>query len=202
MSKGVIQRDDLFAKEQAYLNVIGGLVPERRFPKMVFLGVWRSFLFFESDRIFASGFVEVIADLLRADNSSVCCLLNITEAGSSELYGESAIYVDSLFTESEYRARLRGDGPATGWLYSMDRYGCASNKGEWEIYCEKDSDIAVIGFRNENGVRKFREAIRKLRAASIESLKDGELANLFPFSHLSLEWKRDLSNNYHSENMR
>ena len=188
--------DNFSVRERAFLNVLDGLAIDRRFPEMVFLGIWSSFLFFGSDRVFASSFADVMADFLRADNSCLGCLLNITETYSSELNRESAIYMDPILTGSEYQAFLRGNGPATGWLYSMDRFGCASDRGEWEIYCEKDSDIAVVGFRHVNGTQRFSEATRKLRAAPIESLRGGELAELFPFSHLSPEWQRQLFLNY------
>jgi hypothetical protein len=196
VTKLILLKDDVAGRRQAFHNVVSALTPAKFFPENVFSGIWSAFLFFESDRMLAEGFAEIIGDFPRADNSSLCCLLNLSETRSLEFENASAIYLDAMVTGSEYRARLRGDGPATGWLYSMDKYGCASDKGEWEIYCEKDSDVAVIGLRNANGAKKFGGAIQKLRAAAIETLGDGELAGLFPFSQLSPEWRRGLTLHY------
>jgi hypothetical protein len=188
--------DDTAGRRQSFYNVVGALRLTRFFPANVFSGIWSSFLFFQSDRMFAAGFAEVVGDFLRAENSSVCCLLNLSEAVSLEFENAAAVYLDGMITKADYQACLRGGGPATGWLYSMGRYGCASNKGEWDIYCEKDSDIAVVGLRNPNGLKKFRPAIQKLQAAPIEAVQNGELAALFPFSHMSPEWHRGLTLNY------
>jgi hypothetical protein len=188
--------DDPSARRQAFYNVISGLQLDKFLPANVFSGRWSNFLFFQSDRMFAVEFADVARDFLRTENSSVCCLLNLSETASLDFENASAIYLDEMVTGADYQARLRGDSPATGWLYSMDRYGCASNKGEWEIYCEKDSDIAVIGLHSDGGCNKFGSPIQKLRAAPIEALQGGELADLFPFSHMSPEWRRELFLNY------
>jgi len=145
--------------------------------------------------MFIPRFAPIIGDFLRSENGSLCCLLNLSKTKALEFERIAAVFIDGLVTGKEYDAQLRGDG----WLFGMDRYGCASDVGEWCMYCEKDNDIAVVGLRNENSRSKFRSPLKELNAEPIESVNGGELAELFPFIHLTPQWRRGLIENYGSE---
>ena len=190
------QVDAKEARRRAFRNVVGSLKLDRLLPDKVFSGAWSDFLFFESDQMFAPEFAEAIGDFLRVENSGVCCLLNLSETDSSEFEKIAAIFLDGMVTGREYETLLRGGGPAVGWLYSMDRYGCASEIGEWCIYCEKNNDIAVVALRSDSGASKFESSLEKLHAKPIEAIRGGELAELFPFSELTSEWRAALIEHY------
>ena len=190
--------NDNDARRAAFSNVVGAIELDRFLPENVFSGEWSDFLFFQSDRMFVSAFAEVVGELLSAENAEICCLLNLSETDPMEFEKASAFLLDGMVPGNDYEAHLRGSGPAVGWLYSMDRYGCASDVGDWCIYCEKENDIAVVALRKENGVSKFRSPLDKLRAQPIEALSNGELATLFPFSNLTAEWRIALTKRYRS----
>ena len=147
----IVESDGKAAQEGAFHNVVGALKFDRRFPENVFAGEWSDFLFFESDRMFAPEFAEVVGELLGSENAGVCCLLNLDQTRSLKFEEASAIFLDRMTTASEYAAKLRRGGPAVGWLYGMDKYGCASDVGDWSIYCEKQNDIAVRSEERRGG---------------------------------------------------
>jgi hypothetical protein len=180
-------------RRKAFNNVMRSLDLTKTMPANVFSGVWPKFLFFESDRLFAPEFAEIVGEILSIEHGTACCLLNISETRTFEFEKIAAIFLDKTSDNSDYAAALRGTGPEVGWIYVMDRYGCASDTGEWCIYCEKDSDIAVIGFRSESGAMKFESPIEKLWANSIEA---HESAKLIPFHILLPRWREGLIHNY------
>ncbi|PMS11463.1 hypothetical protein C0Z17_15175 [Trinickia caryophylli] len=166
-------------------------------PENVFAGAWRTFLFCESDRIFDLGFVSVVIRLLERENSHVACLINLDETDVTRLEeGAATIFVDSSVTGIRYMGALEDRGAAGGWLYTVNRYICSSDIGEWCIYCEKDNDIAVVGLRDVGGVRGFEQPLKKLGAKPIEELIDGGASPLFPFDHLIPSWREGLLKNY------
>jgi hypothetical protein len=110
-----------------------------------------------------------------------------------------AIFLDAITTNRSYEAALEGDGPANGWIYQMDNYGCMSDIGEWCIYCEKANDIALIALRETTiDEDKFEIPLRHLCAKPIEQLISGGDSPLFPFDHLVPAWRKRLIDNYGS----
>jgi hypothetical protein len=95
-----------------------------------------------------------------------------------------------------YDDKLRDGGPASGWLYRVDRYACASDVGDWCIYCEKSNDVAVIGLRDIGGIGKFETPLKRLWAKPINELIDGGVSPAFPFDQLVPAWRQGLVQNY------
>lgn len=183
------------AQQRALNNAKSFVNPEKSLPENVFSGHWATFLFFESDRLFVADFIDIVKELIVLEGATVCCLLNLNETNSPEAMAPSALFLDESTVGIDYLICLRGSGPAVGWIYSMDRYGCASDIGEWCIYCEKENDIAVIGFHRKDGLLKYRMPIDRLRAKNIAVACD-RLNDMFPFNQLTPGWLTGLTENY------
>lgn len=184
------------AKRNAFDHVIGSINGAASFPEQVFRGSWDLFLFFEADRLFAPEFATIAVGLLNAEQGDVCCLLNLSETDDQFVYESAALFIDAKTEPSVYDAMLRRGGPANGWLFRMDRYGCASNKGGWGIYCEKGNDIAVIGLRQYNDNQKYSNSLRELHAEPIKTLLENSKAAPMPFSQLVKPWRYGLVQHY------
>jgi hypothetical protein len=186
----------------AFHNVADSVNPTALLPQQVFLGAWDQFFFFESDHMFAPSFAEIAIDLIHIERATSCCLLNFSRTRVLEYQEAAAIFLEEGLRASDYDSWLRNGGPAAGWLFSMERYGCSSDKGEWCIYSEKQNDIAIIGLRCRDDARRFASTLEKLHAASIETLVQKGPPAPVPFSMLTAEWRRALVEHYASESVR
>jgi len=185
-------------KRRAFGHVIGSINSAASFPGQVFLGNWGAFLFFESDRLFASGFAVIAAGLLNAERAEVCCLLNYSETGRMEYESAAMLFIDAGTEPHAYDAMLRRGGPANGWLFGMDRYGSVSDRGGWSIYCEKGNDVAAIALRQPNDTGKYVAYLKQLRAEPITVLLEAGSAASVPFGQLTEPWRRGLTQHYAS----
>ena len=131
--------------EIALSNVRRSIHSERRFPQNVFTGAWNEFLFFDSDWMRAADFVEHLKELLSAENGRCAAVVNLDR--TSDDRERSPLFVHMDTTPNEYQILLGNPGVGTGWLVDLDRLACASNTGEWSMYCEPATEIAVVGFR-------------------------------------------------------
>ena len=188
--------DRNYNKRAAFTNVITSIDLTSCLPHQIFVGIWSKFLFFESDRIFSPSFAGAMQDLILAEQSTCCCLLNASRTEVMDFEKACSIFLDSTINENEYYEQLRTGGPAEGWLFSMDRYGCASDKGGWSIYCEKNNDVAVIGLQNPGDVEQLALPLKKLHAEPITKLVEQASTAVFPFSELTEEWRSELSRHY------
>jgi len=107
-------------------NALSAISSEARFPHNVFSHRWDDFLFFEAK--------DAILD---EEASSCIALVNLGNAAIGSDPEPRSIYLERSTTFSEYLSMLKGDGSPDNWLFLMDRYVCASDKGSWCIYCEK-----------------------------------------------------------------
>jgi hypothetical protein len=185
-------------KRSAFHNVIGSIDSALRFPAQVFRGGWSAFLFFESDRLFASGFPVVAAGLLKTEQAEVCCLLNFSETNTLAYESAAMLFIDANTEPHVYDAALRQGGPAKGWLFGMDRYGSASDRGRWSIYCEKGNDVAAIALRERGDLEQYIEYVKQLHAEPIATLLEAGPGAPVPFSQLTENWRRGLIQNYGS----
>jgi hypothetical protein len=96
----------------------------------MFVGSWKAFLFFESDRLFDPQFVDAVIGLLERENSHVACLINLDKADQAKSAGAATIFFDKSTTGARYVRALQDGGPAAGWLYTVDRYVCCSDVGD------------------------------------------------------------------------
>ncbi|MEM5370065.1 hypothetical protein V4C53_29060 [Paraburkholderia azotifigens] len=181
---------------QAYMNAVAFHNREKSFPEQVFNGHWQKFLFFQSDYLFSSEFVDTVHDLLRQEQAHTVCLINLGQVDTDHPEVTAAIYLDDATNARMYRDRLIAGGPDHGWLFAVDRYVCTSDAGNWCIYCEKDSDIAVVGLRVVDGSPELGVCFQNVFATTISALlEDGE-QTLFPFNQLLPEWREGLLANY------
>lgn len=184
------------ARVVALNNVIASINLDASLPEPVFRGDWAEFLFFESDRIVAPSFIEVVGDFLAMEGAVSCCLLNLTLAETVGDGLSSAIFIEATMTAGEYDEQLRYGGPAHGWLFGVDRYGCASDRGEWSIYCERENDVAVLGLRRGVDIGRFASPLRKLRAETIDIVVRQDSNAPFPFCSLTEGWRDSLFKHY------
>jgi hypothetical protein len=78
----------------------------------------------------------------------------------------------------------------------MDRYGSASDRGGWGIYCEKGNDVAAIALRQPDGTGKYVECLKQLHAEPITVLLNAGSAADVPFGQLTEPWRRGLTQHY------
>lgn len=183
-------------RRKAFGNVIGSIDSLASFPAQVFRGRWNAFLFFESDRLFAGEFVSVMAGLLNVEQAEICCLLNFGVTDVLTYESAAMMFIDKGIEPHVYEAKLTEGGPAKGWLFGVDRYGSASDQGDWIIYCEKANDIAVIAFRKSSDREKYIECLKKLHAEPIMALLEAGSAAPVPFSQLTKSWCHGLAQHY------
>lgn len=183
------------SRRRALDNAVGSLRLDRTLPLNVFQDGWRNFHFFESDLIFRPNFVEVMNLLLDEEEANVCCLVNLGATVQNDYSNPQAIYVGHSTDAPQYMALLRGDGSPKAWLYLVDRYVCASDKGEWTIYCEKENDIAVVGFRTKV-MNEFSCPLKLLQATSIDMAQQAPRDDAFDFDKLTSRWLTTLVEQY------
>ncbi|HDR8934504.1 hypothetical protein [Burkholderia vietnamiensis] len=187
---------DIANKQRAFLNAVNAVDFEKSLPNRIFGEKWKIFLFFQSDYIFSSGFVEFIRELLCFERAEVACMLNLDQTETLAFEAASAIFIDKTVSDGDYQEKLRAGGPAAGWLFGVDRYVCASDIGRWCIYSEKSNDVAVVGLCESDDQGRFVEIMNAVSAKSIEDLVDGGRFPLFPFDQLVPEWRKGLLENY------
>ncbi|MGB8366287.1 MAG: hypothetical protein WCE20_17460 [Rhizomicrobium sp.] len=184
--------DESFERK-SYANAVNSVHTDITLPLNVFVGAWAEFLFFESDAIFKPEFVAAMHDLLDAEMSHVCCLINLgaTKNVSSE---PPAMFLGRSIDPAYYMRLLRGNGAPDSWLYLVDRYICASDVGDWCIYCEKENDVAIIALRTTDSLNRFQSALDRLHAEGLEKICGAE--GVFPFTKLTAEWRNGLASHY------
>lgn len=183
----------------AFHNVMGACDFQKMLPDQLFVGVWRAFLFFPSDFMFSPDFVDVVRELMRLEEALVACLLNLDKTEKLAFGGASLMLIDAAVDRAAYEKKLRAGGPATGWLFDVDRYACASDVGEWCIYSEKSNDVAVIALRKLSGREKFEVPLKHLSAKTIDDLVSDGCAPQFPFDRLVPAWRKGLVDHYGQE---
>jgi hypothetical protein len=184
------------AKRFAFDHVIGSINDEARFPEQVFRGHWGAFLFFESDYVFSADFAAKATELLQAEQADVCCLLNFNKTDTMTYDSAAMRFITEGTSEHDYDAMLRQGGPAHGWLFGIDRYGCSSDRGGWSIYCEKQNDIAVIALREPDDKKKYAACLKHIHALPITELLEPGAEVAIWFKRMRGSWRRGLTMHY------
>ncbi|TCG09428.1 hypothetical protein BZM27_05610 [Paraburkholderia steynii] len=182
-------------RRQSYANAIAAYDSGKNFPEQVFHGNWQKFLFFQSDYLFSSEFVDTVHDVLQQERANTVCLLNLGRTNVDDSESSASIYIDEEMNGESFMDRLVAGGPAGGWLFAVERYVCASDVGSWSIYCEKDSDIAVVALRASED-DKLECCFRHVFAEPITKLLEQGAPPRFPFSDLLPTWREGLLDNY------
>lgn len=184
------------ARLAAFHNVVARINVDARLPEQVFSGPLAEYLFFESDWLFGPCSVQIAQDLMKKEGAESCCLLNFSRTHVLEYQAAATIFIEKSVSNEQYDAWLRSGGPASGWLYARERYGLASDGGEWCIYCETNNDVAVIGLQTADGSAKYSSVLRTIHAKPILThLREGTSAT-FPFSDLTSTWRAALIEHY------
>jgi hypothetical protein len=185
-------------KKAAIRNAVSCISGDRRFPHQVFAGDWGDYLFFDPDVLFESGFIEVKNLLLKEESASTIAVVNLGNTGNETEEEPRAIYLDRDTTANEYVAELMGDGSPDSWMFLMDRYVLASDKGHWSIYCEKENDVAVLAIGEAVSGSARSQLAKLLSATPVGSVLTPGTGRLFDFQRLVPEWRSVLIAEYHS----
>lgn len=178
---------------KAFENIAVALDAKVRLPKRVFRDGWADFHLFNSDWIFEGEFVERVLSMLAIEGASCACLLNLDREASDN---EAQFMIHGRTTVEAFQARLRGTGLGDGWVYDIDRFGCTSNKGSWGIYCERPSELAVIGFRLSGSYQQYDAVLESLHAGRVASVATGRAAFELSDQVISGEWKDEIVRYY------
>lgn len=164
-----------------------------RLPRRVFRGSWQ-FFFFDSDHVVDANFVEWIKSVIALERSGCACIVQLDQLTCSSVPPGTFI-VDEDATAQHFRTVLKGVNH-DGWVYQMSRIGCCSNSGNWSVYCERESEIAILGFRESMVLAPFCSAITELGAKSIREAIDLPISYGYSSRALSPEWKSALIREY------
>lgn len=196
-----LQSESASPSELAERNAAGSVVAQRRFPEQVFSGAWPVFRFFEADRIFDAGFVQLVGTALIAEKSSCACLVNLDEAALLDCEDQGALIIDSQLTPEEYWTRMTVFDSVkglsrVGWALGMDRFACASDGGRWCVYCEKTEELAVVAFQHASAVEEFGVFLETVDAVPVTEVFRRPLVPHLGSPELSPEWRSRMLSNY------
>ena len=181
-------------RDSATANALSAIRREVHFPHKVFTHTWDDYLFFESDVVFDSNFIEAKNTVLDEEGSSCIALVNLGNVPRNSDVEPRSIFLDRSTAFSEYFSMLKGDGSAFNWVYLMDRYVCASDKGNWCIYCEKENDVAVLAVQHTFPASTLLKLRTLLDAESIRTLFASKKDRLF--DRLIPGWRSTLVTDY------
>ncbi len=180
--------------ETALANLRRAINVERRFPSNVFLGGWSDFYFFDSDWMRVADSVEHVKALLDVEGGQCACLWKLDSEDPNE---PRFFFVREETSADEYGALLAGKTPGYGWLDAMERLACASDLGDWCIYCEPNNEIAVIGFRQVDAAHRYSSAMARVHAIRFEdAIREPPLSYGFSERALSREWRDEFLRQY------
>ena len=146
----------------AQANLTRSIDVARRFPLNVFIGAWSSYHFFDPDWIFEANFMTKAAEFLRVEGSECGCLWDLDNVGNGLVPARFCFGRETL--PKDFRAVLHGRDVSQGWISQFSRFGCGSNLGQWAIYCERSTELAVIAFGADVDVRPFLGPLDSVRA--------------------------------------
>jgi hypothetical protein len=180
---------------QASTNLRRQINANSRFPSNVFGQGWGSFHFFDSDWMFDAGFVEHVKSLLNVEGSVCGCLVNLDVATDMQ-GGRDAFYIEHGTEASTYLSLLRGATPGAGWVHKIDRFGCTSDIGEWSMYCERASEIAVIAIHRQVAIERYIRHLEMFKAVPLARAFEEPLAYGFTSMAISHAWRDKLLAEY------
>ena len=177
------------SRRSAVSNALSSISKDRRFPKKVLVGHWEDYLFFDTfGTMFDPCFIEVKNLLLTEDKASVIALINLGDDTPVD-DNPPAIFIEQNTKAKEYISELESKGAPPGWRFVMGRYVCASDTGNWSIYCEKQNNMAVFAFREGFPKSICSQVEALLRAKSIKFSSPTGDSSLFDFIDLLPDWR-------------
>lgn len=185
----------------AISNALSSVRKDRRFPQQILVGHWEDYLFFEPFMMFDPCFIDIKNLLLIEERASVIALINLGNVEPIDYDDPPTIFMEQNTGAKEYISELASKGFPLSWRVLMDRYVCASDKGNWSIYCEKENDVAVFAFRKGFSQLASLEVERLLKAKSIRLLSSSGDSQLFDFGKLIPNWRITLATEYALSNI-
>ncbi len=189
MNKSVMSQ----ACSKTFGNLTATLKVGERWPSRVFHEEWSNFYLFDSDWLFEGLAVEKVSRMLTIEGASCAGLFNLDRDVSED---GSHFVIDKQTTINEYQDRLRGSGPVDGWIYEMTRFGCISDIGFWCIYCERPSELAVVGFKRGVSPEAYQTVLESFHAGRAASVIAGEADYELSSHVISEKWKEEILRNY------
>lgn len=177
------------AKRSAVSNAISFIRRDKWFPEKVLIGNWEDYLFFDPFVMFGPAFIDVKNLLLAEERASVIALINLGNVIPIDYDHPPAMFIEQITEAKEYISELRSKGSPMSWMVLMDRYVCASNIGNWSIYCEKENDVAVFAFRATFSQSIAVQIGKLLKAKSIRFSSTTGDNQLFDFGKLLPNWR-------------
>jgi len=138
-------------------------------------------------------FVHDVKAFLEIEAGQCACVWKLDTENADE---PRAFFIREHTTDNEYQVLLAGQAPGFGWLDAMERLACASDTGEWCIYCEPNNEIAVIAFRHREASSRYSQALKRFRAVRIEEAAKESHSYGFSDSALSTQWREEFMREY------
>jgi hypothetical protein len=189
-------QSSLYKRPDALALIESAIDRKERLPKNVFRPGWGAFHLFDSDWIFEGAFVEKARAIMLHEGAGCAYIVNLDREADAE---SAAFVIDSETTAQDYQRRLSGAGPGDGWVYDIARFVCISDKGSWCIYCERASELAIIGFRIGTTLEWYRFILASLHASKAATVGASPRRYEFPSHIISSTWKEEIIRNYGPE---
>jgi hypothetical protein len=180
------------SRSAAVSNALSSIRKDRCLPEKVLVGHWEDYLFFEPFMMFAPGFIDVTSLLLTEEKASVIALINLGNVIPIDYNNPLVIFIEENTGAKEYISELECKGTPLSWRVSVDRYVCASDKGYWSIYCEKENDVGVFAFRKDFPQSICLQIEKLLKAKSIRFSSSAGDTQCFDFGKLLPDWRATL----------
>jgi hypothetical protein len=140
--------------------------------------------------MFDPPFIDSTSLLLSEEKASVIALINLGNVTPLDYSDPPVMFIEHDTTAKQYIAELETKGD--GWRFWLDRYVCASDKGSWSIYCEKENDVGVFAFWQTFPKSVCLQIQNLLRATSIRLSSSVGDTEGFDFGKLLPDWKAKL----------
>ena len=177
----------------ALRNLVNAVGFTRKLPENVFSDDWKHFLFFDSDRVFASSFASIVSGVLSAEGGVVACLTNIDRGMQEETLLSSSRFMRADISGNDYMSLLNAGGIAA-WACAILRFAITSDAGSWSVYGEQNNEIAVIAFQDREFMEKVRPIVSQLDALPIDEAIALPLS--YGFEVLPKNWRDRLVESY------
>ncbi len=138
----------------------------KHLPENVFIGEWSAYLFFDSDWVFSSEFIEFCNIVMKQDAVHEVEITDLDDP-------ESTFSINSDISWQNYLAFLNGRD-FDGWLYDVHRFAVSTANQDWCIYLERDAEIAVFACKGSCGREALSFVMHKFKALSVEKMVETE----------------------------
>jgi hypothetical protein len=150
-----IERKNLFQQKQAEIDSL--ITRQNQLPEQVFNSEISGYLFFHFDEIFTGEFFEKMKSFLNAIGEARLTLAVIKPDPEEYFYRNFGKYPAVEFsvkdTSDDYLVSLEenpNDSPADALNYNSDILVLYSERLKWAIYADRNFELGIIGFKEEN----------------------------------------------------